>query len=47
MPLVKVDESKNVSICEYDESGVNVIKQYQSLHTVSNADAICNGGCNE
>ena len=44
MPLVKVDESKNVSICEYDESGVNVIKQYQSLHTVSNADAIVQNG---
>ncbi|MDE5937253.1 MAG: RHS repeat protein, partial [Ruminococcus sp.] len=44
IPLVKVDESKNVSICEYDESGVNVIKQYQSLHTVSNTDAIVQNG---
>ena len=37
MPLVQVDESNNVVISEYDESGVNVIKKYQSLHTVSNA----------
>ena len=44
MPLVQVDESKNVSICEYDESGVNVIRQYQSLHAVSNADAIVQNG---
>ena len=37
MPLVQVDESNNVVISEYDESGVNVIKKYQSLHTASNA----------
>ena len=37
MPLVQVDESNNVVISEYDESGVNVVKKYQSLHTVSNA----------
>ncbi len=38
MPLVQVDENKNVVICEYDESGVNVLKQYQSLTPVSDAD---------
>ena len=37
MPLVQVDESNNVVISEYDESSVNVVKKYQSLHTVSNA----------
>jgi RHS repeat-associated protein len=37
MPLVQVDERNNVVISEYDESGVNVVKKYQSLHTVSNA----------
>ena len=42
MPLVQVDESKNVVIYEYDASGVNVEKQYQSLAPVSNADAIVN-----
>ena len=40
MPLVQVDESGNVTINEYDEAGVNVVKQYQSLTPVSNADAI-------
>ncbi len=37
MPLVQVDESNNVVINEYDNSGVNVLKKYQSLHAVSNA----------
>ena len=37
MPLVQVDESNNVVINEYDNSGVNVVKKYQSTHTVSNA----------
>ncbi len=37
MPLVQVDESNNVVINEYDNSGVNVLKKYQSTHTVSNA----------
>jgi len=40
MPLVQVDESNNVVINEYDESGVNVIRKYQSLRTVSNAAEI-------
>ena len=44
MPLVQVDESKNVVIYEYDESGVNVLKKYQSLSPVSNADAIAASG---
>lgn len=44
MPLVQVDESKNVIIYEYDESGVNVLKQYQSLTSVSNADTIAASG---
>ena len=46
MPLVQVDESKNVVIYEYDESGVNVLKQYQSLSPVSNADAIAQSSYN-
>ena len=37
MPLVQVDENNNVVINEYDNSGVNVLKKYQSLHSVSNA----------
>ena len=37
MPLVQVDESNNVVINEYDNSGVNVLKSYQSLSPVSNA----------
>ncbi len=37
MPLVQVDENNNVVINEYDNSGVNVLKKYQSLHAVSNA----------
>ena len=44
MPLIQVDESKNVVINEYDESGVNVLKKYQSLSPVSNADAIAASG---
>jgi len=37
MPLVQVDESNNVVINEYENSGVNVLKSYQSLSPVSNA----------
>ena len=40
MPLVQVDESNNVVINEYDNSGVNVIRKYQSLRTVSNTAEI-------
>ena len=40
MPLVQVDESNNVVINEYDESGVNVEKKYQSLKPVSDAAEI-------
>ena len=44
MPLVQVDESNNVVINEYDNSGVNVLKSYQSLSPVSNAAAIAASG---
>lgn len=40
MPLVQVDENNNVVINEYDSTGVNVVKKYQSLHTVSNAASL-------
>ena len=37
MPLVEVDEVKNVTIYQYDEKGVNVIKQGSSINPVANA----------
>ncbi len=40
MPLVQVDESNNVVINEYDESGVNILKKYQSTSPVSDAAKI-------
>lgn len=44
MPVVQVDESKNVIIYEYDELGINLLKQYQSFAPISNADSIASGG---
>lgn len=40
MPIIEVDESKNVTIYKYDNTGVNIVKQGSSLHTIANADAI-------
>ena len=46
MPLVQVDESNNVVISEYDESGVNVIKKYQSLSQVADAASMVSNSFN-
>ncbi len=42
MPIIQSDESGNITICEYDETGVNVLKSYQSLSAVSDALAFVN-----
>jgi len=38
MPIVQIDENNNVTINEYDESGINVVRKYQSLAPVINFD---------
>ncbi len=42
MPIIQADESGNITICQYDETGVNIEKQYQSLSAVSDASAFVN-----
>jgi len=42
MPIIQADESGNITICQYDETGVNVVKSYQSLSAVSDASAFVN-----
>ena len=43
-PLVEVDEVKNVTIYEYDEKGINVVKESNSIHPVANAyDMLASG----
>ena len=42
MPIIQADESGNITISQYDETGVNVVKSYQSLTAVSDASAFVN-----
>ena len=42
MPIIQADESGNITISQYDETGVNIVKSYQSLSAVSNASAFVN-----
>ena len=40
MPVVEVNETKYVTIYEYDDAGINVKKEYVSFYPVNNADDI-------
>ncbi len=42
MPIIQADENGNVTISQYDETGVNVVKSYQSLSAVDNVTAFVN-----
>lgn len=42
MPIIQADESGNITISQYDETGVNIVKSYQSLSAVSDASAFVN-----
>ncbi|MCM1008883.1 MAG: DUF6531 domain-containing protein [Ruminococcus flavefaciens] len=42
MPIIQADESGNITICQYDETGINVLKSYQSLSAVSDASSFVN-----
>ena len=42
MPIIQADESGNITISQYDETGVNVVKSYQSLTAISDASAFVN-----
>lgn len=42
MPIIQADESGNITICQYDETGVNIVKSYQSLSAVSDASDFVN-----
>lgn len=42
MPIIQADESGNITISQYDETGVNVVKSYQSLTAVSDASDFVN-----
>ena len=42
MPIIQADENGNITICQYDETGVNIVKSYQSLSAVSNASTFVN-----
>jgi len=43
MPIIQADESGNITISQYDETGVNVVKNYQSLSAVSDVSDFVNG----
>ncbi len=42
MPIIQADESGNITISQYDETGVNVVKSYQSLSAISDASTFVN-----
>lgn len=41
-PIIQADESGNITICQYDETGVNILKSYQSLSAVNDASGFVN-----